>query len=379
MSNIIINALGISDSGGIAVFDKLLSECSSDDSNNYYVVCNKNKNTNILINKFSIFTNLNFGPVINRGLFWRLYYENIFIRKIAIRNHTRLIYNFSGSFQFFLKIPQVIKIQNLVIFSRKLDLVYWRNSQRLLWIKQVYLKRLLFRFMLNRSKYVEIQSDHVKRNLNHFINVKRKIFYIKSDIDVSDREFSAPRQYDFSKKIKFLYIVGPHFEYTHKNLKDFTNVMLDLNEKGVDFEINITLTMSQLSNSKTWDSSLNTKTNFLGYIDDKQKMNALFCDNTILISTSIIETLGLHVIEGIKNGVLVISPNEDYTDAVYGKNMFTYALFNRNSILRSIMGITNSDPFNEKILSLQDDLRQSEMSKFGSILDVFDEVINVQK
>jgi glycosyltransferase involved in cell wall biosynthesis len=196
---------------------------------------------------------------------------------------------------------------------------------------------------------------------------------------VSDGAFYAPKQYDFSKKIKFLYIVGPHFEYLHKNLQDFTNAMLELNRNRVDFEINITLTNEQLSNSKVWNVSLNSKTNFLGYISDQEKMKELFCDNTILISTSVIETLGLHVIEGIKNGVITIAPNEEYANTVYGKNMFTYSLFNTNSLLRSIMEITNSDSSNEKILSLQDDLRQSEMSKFGSILDVFDEVINVQK
>jgi len=78
--------------------------------------------------------------------------------------------------------------------------------------------------------------------------------------------------------------------------------MLELNERGVDFEINITLTNVQLSNSKVWDLSLSSKTNFLGYINDQEKMTELFCDNIILISTSIIESLGLHVIEGIKNG-----------------------------------------------------------------------------
>ena len=83
---------------------------------------------------------------------------------------------------------------------------------------------------------------------------------------------------------------------------DFTSAMLELNERGVDFEINITLTNVQLSNSKVWDLSLSSKTNFLGYINDQEKMTELFCDNIILISTSIIESLGLHVIEGIKNG-----------------------------------------------------------------------------
>ena len=109
-------------------------------------------------------------------------------------------------------------------------------------------------------------------------------------------------------------------------------------------------------------------------------MKELFCDNTILISTSIIETLGLHVIEGIKNGVITIAPDEEYANSVYGENMFKYKLFNKGSLLGAIMSVMNyKEPYSEKILSLQDDLRQSEVSKFDSILDVFDEVINVQE
>jgi glycosyltransferase involved in cell wall biosynthesis len=380
MSNIIINALGISDSGGITVLNNLLNECIADNSNKYYVIYNKNNHTDKLVNKFSVFTNLNFEVVISRGFLYRFCYENIFLGKIVNHTQASLVYNFSGSNQFFLKIPQITKVQNLIFYSKKLDAAYRKDSQLILWARQVYLKRLFFKFMLSKSKYIEIQSNHVKSCLLDFIDTREKSFYVKSDIDVSDGAFYAPKQYDFSKKIKFLYIVGPHFEYLHKNLLDFTNAMLELNKNRVDFEINITLTNEQLSNSKVWNVSLNSKTNFLGYISDQEKMKELFCDNTILISTSVIETLGLHVIEGIKNGVITIAPDEEYANAVYGENMFKYKLFNKDSLLGVIMNVMNyKGSYSKKILSLQDDLRQSEACKFGSILDVFNEVKSVQK
>ena len=124
--------------------------------------------------------------------------------------------------------------------------------------------------------------------------------------------------------------------------------------------------------------SLNSKTNFLGYISDQEKMKELFCDNTILISTSIIETLGLHVIEGIKNGVITIVPDEEYANTVYGKNIFKYKLFNKDSLVDTIMSVMNyKGSYDEKFIFLQNNLRQSEVNKFGSILDVFDEVKNV--
>jgi len=377
-NKVLINAFGIGDSGGLTVLEKLLDELSTNELYYYYIVCNKNKNINQLKKKYQKLANFTFEVVPSKGFLYRLYYENIVFRKLIKINHIDLIYNFSGSVQFFVKTPQVTKLHNLLFFSKKLDTIYKINSQLPLWVKQVFLKRLVFKFMLNQSKCIEIQSNHVKNNLSNFINIRKKLFFVKSDIDVSDNVFHSPRKYNFSKKIKFLYIVGPHFEYPHKNLVDFTNSMLRLNEKGVDFEINITLTSNQLNNSKVWDLSLNSKTNFLGYISDQEKMTELFCDNTILISTSIIETLGLHVIEGIKNGVITIVPNENYANLVYGNHMFKYELFNYNSLLDTIMGVINyKSPFSEILISLQGDLKRNEMRKFRNILEIFDRVIDV--
>ena len=377
-NKVLINAFGIGDSGGLTVLEKLLDELSTNELYYYYIVCNKNKNINQLKKKYQKLANFTFEVVPSKGFLYRLYYENIVFRKLIKVNHIDLIYNFSGSVQFFVKTPQVTKLHNLLFFSKKLDTIYKINSQLPLWVKQVFLKRLVFKFMLNQSKCIEIQSNHVKNNLSNFINIRKKLFFVKSDIDVSDNVFHSPRKYNFSKKIKFLYIVGPHFEYPHKNLVDFTNSMLRLNEKGVDFEINITLTSNQLNNSKVWDLSLNSKTNFLGYISDQEKMTELFCDNTILISTSIIETLGLHVIEGIKNGVITIVPNENYANLVYGNHMFKYELFNYNSLLDTIMGVINyKSPFSEILISLQGDLKRNEMRKFRNILEIFDRVIDV--
>jgi hypothetical protein len=107
-------------------------------------------------------------------------------------------------------------------------------------------------------------------------------------------------------------------------------------------------------------------------------MTELFCDNTILISTSIIETLGLHVIEGIKNGIITIAPNESYARTVYGDNMILYDTLNSESLLNAIQVVLESDsPHSELILSLQDRLKKSETAKHSNILDIFKGVLNV--
>ena len=374
--NILINALGIIDSGGITVLDKTLDEFTKNDTNRYILVCHNNKAILRLKIKYKHQDNFEFISSNFRNFFSRIYFENVIFRKIIKQKSINLIYNFSGTSQFFIKVPQLIKVHNLLFYSTKLDNFYKSQNKYFAWIKQIFIKRFIFKSMLKNIKHIEIQSSHVKSHLSDFLNTKNKIFYVKSDNEVSDNFFSKPKQYDFSKKIKFLYIVGPHFEYLHKNILDFNKAMLSLDKYNINYEINITLTYQQLNNSEFWDPRLNSKTNFLGYIDSKKEMDDLFCDNTILISTSVIETLGLHVIEAIKNGVLTIVPDEEYSLSVYGDQVFKYNLFNNDSLISVIMMILESESsFKDKILLIQNDLKKSEMSKYRNILDVFEEAI----
>jgi len=374
--NILINALGIADSGGVVVLDKALAECNADKSNVFYIVCNSNENIRKLKIKYKEFNFI----VVRNGLLYRVFYENVIFRRLVNRYSIQLIYNFSGSAQlnFLINTLQLTKVHNLLFYSRSLDAVYYSNTAYFAWFKQVFLKRLYFKFMLSQSKYIEVQSNHVKSYLSDFVDTKNKFFYEKSDIDVCSDAFSLPKKYDFSKKIKFLYIVGPHFESTHKNFIVFVNAMSAFDLLNLDYEISITLTKDQLHNSCIWDSNLDSKTKFLGYVDNQDRINKLFCNNTILISTSIIETLGLHVIEGIKNGVITIVPNESYAKTVYGDNMILYDTLNSDSLLNAIrVALENDNSHSELILFLQDRLKKSEMNKYNNIVDIFKEVLSV--
>lgn len=373
--NILINALGIQDSGGITVLEKALNDCILDENSRYIIVCNDNKNINLLKTKYDKYK---FIVVPIKGFLHRLHYENIVFKSIINKYKIDLIYNFSGTSQIFIKTLQLIKIHNLLFYSKKLDEVYKNSGNFRLWLKQIYLKRIVFKYMASKSKYLEIQSSHVKEYMSDFIDIKEKTFFIKSDIYV-DNILIEPKKYNFNKKVKFLYIVGPHFEYIHKNFQDFTNVMLELLKCNVDFEINVTLTKEQLEASLLWDNKLNDKTNFLGYIG-KDKINKYFSDNTILISTSIVETLGLHVIEAIQNSIVPIVPDEHYAISVYGDNILRYKLFDIKSLLNLILSIINNKiDCSKYILQLQNDLKISEKNKYQNIIDIFEKVKDVQR
>ncbi|MBU0721468.1 glycosyltransferase [bacterium] len=371
---ILINSLGIQDSGGITVLEKLLQELKSDANKRYLIVCNDNLHMNTLVQKYKNIEIFDFRVLKNRGFLHRIYYENIVFRKIIQEKRIRLIYNFSGSAQFFLKIPQITKVHNLLFYSKKTDAVYFQKKEYLLWLKQIFLKRVVFHSMLRQTRYVEIQSAHVQKYISDFIDTQSKVFFIKSDIDIQNESFSKPKEYDFTKRIKFLYIVGPHFEYLHKNFTDFTHAMQILQKQNMDFEIVITLTKEQLHNSKLWDKGLDKQTNFLGYVDTVKN---LFTENTVLISTSVIETLGLHVVEAIQNAILAISPNEYYAKNVYGEDLFTYELFDSNSLVATIndMILLAHNEIKDTISRNQKYLIDNENTKYKTITHLFDKVL----
>lgn len=372
----LINTLSIQDSGGITVLEKLFNEIK-DTHYNFLIICNQNENIGKLYEKYKNIENFEFLIIPSKGFLYRLYFENIVFRKIIKARNIKLVYNFSGSSQFFFKIPKITKVHNLLFYSKKIDKIYFDKKKYLSWLKQIFLKRVIFHMMIKNTNYIEVQSNHVKEYISDFVDILNKQFFIKSDINLPDNLFLKPKNFNFTKKIRFLYIVGPHFEYLHKNFEDFIKTMIVLKKKNFDFEIIVTLSKEQLYTSPLWNKELDENTNFLGYVS-KDKLNKQFIDNTILISTSVIETIGLHVIEAIQNGVLSICPNENYSRSVYGNDIITYELFNEESLVDKIEKIIllNNNDIKDIITKNQNYLIDNESQKYNSIIKIFDEILS---
>ena len=374
---ILFNAFGISSAGGITVLQKTLHEFLENQNNHYYIFAFNNQNILNLMHEFKNIDNVYFKIYNDYGIVYRLILENFYFLSFVLKNEISLIYNFTGTRQIPLGIPTIMKIQNVLFFTKKLDSVYFDNSKFLLWFKQIWIKRFLFGLMLRFTKNIEIQSIHVKEELSNFFNLNNKNFFIKSDFLIDQHHFSEPKKYDFNKEITFLYIVGPHFSLPYKNLSDFVDTMVMLFDSGFKFHINITLTFEELNRNSLWDNKLNNITSFMGYIDNKSTMQKLFSNNSILISTSITETLGLHVIEAIQNGVLPIVPNEIYAKSVYGNSVLTYNLFDCTSLMDVIINLKKYDDSEccNLILDHQKYIRQNEKNKYQNSLAVFNDVL----
>ena len=135
--NVLINTYGIVDSGGARVFEKLLNELSASPSCQCHIVCSRDGNLDYLMSRYITYTNVHFIITPNQGLLYRFYYENFTFRRIINKKDIQLIYNFSDSYQIFTKTPQLLTVQNLLFYSKKLDLPYQHQAHFFLWIRHV--------------------------------------------------------------------------------------------------------------------------------------------------------------------------------------------------------------------------------------------------
>jgi len=378
---VLVNSFGISNAGGITVLKKTIYEFLENQENQYYIFVFSNQNILNIVQEFNNIDNIHFKIYNDYGILFRLLRENLYFLSFVLRNHISLIYNITGTRQLLFGVPTIVKIQNLLFFTKKLDSIYFDNNKIFLWLKQIWLKRFIFGFMLRWTNNIEIQSIHVKEELSNFINVENKNFFIKNDFYIDQAHVSEPKKYDFNKEIIFLFVVGPHFSFPHKNISDFVKTMIMLFDSGLNFHINITLTYEELKKSGLWDDKLNKITSFLGYIDSNEKMKTLFSDNVILISTSVTETLGLHVIEAILNGVLCIVPGESYSEKVYGNSVLTYNLFDCESLVGTIMQLKsyNYSACHGLILDNQRYICHNENDKYSNSLSIFNDVLKKGK
>ena len=373
---ILINTLGIQDSGGITVLKKALEECLLDKSNKYLIACSDNENIRNLCNIYKDTSHYTFKIFKTKNLLRRLYIENIIFRILQKKHNIKLIYNFSGSAQFFSKTPQLIKLHDLSFYSRDVDKEFLVQKKYLDWLI-TFIKRLVRSSMIKQCEFIEMQSRHVQSHIEDYINISNKRLFFKSDIDIKQADFHKPILIDPNIKLTLIYIVGPHFEVAHKNFSTFVKAALKLKDEGFNFEIAVTLTKEELHRSSLWNSSLDTRTRFIGYLP-KNRLMGIFKGNSILISTSIIETLGLHVIEAVQHGVPVIVPNKKYSFSVYGSSVLTYETLNPNSLTKVIKkASTNTrQELNAITLDSQQFLLNDRDSKLSSILDIISIIFN---
>ena len=80
--NILINAFGAVNSGGITVLEKISDELLQNQHNQYIFICNHNEAIMKLVDKYKDLNNVEFQIVVRKGFLYRMYFEKFIFKGI---------------------------------------------------------------------------------------------------------------------------------------------------------------------------------------------------------------------------------------------------------------------------------------------------------
>lgn len=84
------------------------------------------------------------------------------------------------------------------------------------------------------------------------------------------------------------------------------------------------------------------------------------------------------MIDGIKNGIVIISPDFHYAKVVYGADEYRFGNFNSASLVSTILSaVSDISNIDRRVQAQQKYIVSSGTNKYTNILTVFNEVINV--
>ena len=113
-----MNGIGISDSGGVTVLEKLLKECLEAGKNNeFIIVLTSSDLRESLVARYRRYNMFSFRTLSFKNYAHRLYYENSAFKTVIVQYGIDLVYNMSGTVQFFLECPHLVKVHNLLFYS----------------------------------------------------------------------------------------------------------------------------------------------------------------------------------------------------------------------------------------------------------------------
>jgi glycosyltransferase involved in cell wall biosynthesis len=94
---------------------------------------------------------------------------------------------------------------------------------------------------------------------------------------------------------------------------------------------------------------------YLGYIEDRKKVESIYRQNSIFLAPGPFETFGIGVLEAMANGMIIVGPNQGGTGEILASmnSPFIYAAHNVESFYENILKALDSDLEKESKRSIE--------------------------
>tara|TARA_B100000575_G_C23077952_1_gene620963 strand:- start:149 stop:1237 length:1089 start_codon:yes stop_codon:yes gene_type:complete len=272
-------------------------------------------------------------PLKYLNFLYRLFIEQILIFIIAsIKNSKKII--MLGNFPCFLW-----RGEQRILFHNLLYLYALNNPRK--YSKKLFIESLFWSFLIRKvkpkiyvqTKFVEkMLKSHFKNNL-HIENIgcPVKDFSIENDLKINTCPFKLKR-FNTKNRIIFeedkLHLFYPALFYPHKNHKLIFKCSDFFSKNNI--KIHLTFNKKDIPNNK-----FNLKPfAFYDYLND-QEVNYIYSQTDGLIYTSLVESLGMPLLEIINYKKPIIAINLPYVNAIVSNCYFFRP--NKTSICKTIL------------------------------------------
>ncbi len=295
-SNVIIYAIGIYKGGGLQV----LKEFIQSNKNYYYIFDSR-------LDPIHYKAVKNF-EVINQGL------VNIILTQLQLKKLKKNIFFING-------LPPLFKLQsNIFVLYQNLNIFPPKDLFSLLiWIfSSDFLRFIFFKLgHLNVQTWFvlsEVAFQSLSKNLGFYQNIVKLFF-----LEINKNKKKYKKYYDF---------IYPADLKRHKNHDKIINALINLSKQNIKPSFLFTLTNKEKRKINFLD--LKKKINIYNFEDFNNRFKFIkkMRESKCLFFPSERETIGLPIIEGYNNNLLVATSNKNYAKQFIEPDV----LFNINSV-----------------------------------------------
>jgi L-malate glycosyltransferase len=234
--------------------------------------------------------------------------------------------------------------------NRKYGLKYIVNVRNtdinVFWKLGLHLRKLMFNILSEAENIIFLSPAYMKKTLSLLpqeivTKIQKKCIVIPNGINDYWHSTTLPMQKKISKEKISLLFIGTVDK--NKNLETVLKVCAKLRNDNLNVSLNVLGDGPLLNKYKKLSEDIGIKdfVEFIGYVNDKDKILNVIDESHIFVMPSFKETFGLVYIEAMSRGLPVIYSKGEGIDGIFNEGEVGYAVnpYHVESITQSIKDI----------------------------------------
>lgn len=292
--------------GAITVLNQFIQEFISDNCNTYDIILSLphyNDSNNVFFHRI---------PWVKKSYIHRLYFDYIFVKRILKKYKPDVVFSLQNKTVAAGNIPQEVFYHNAIPIAEK---KYQYKESKTVWLYQNIIG-FFYRTSLKKAKRIYVQAEWIRQELIKRWHLKADIIFVKRPVLDNYFETTAIERIE---ETRFLFY--PANGVVYKNHITLLKAFYDACKKELGFsEYSLVLTGNYENLSAECISFIKEKklpVQFVGRLNKEQIRE--WYRKSVLVFPSVIETVGLPLIEAKASGCYILAADCMYAHETIGE------------------------------------------------------------